>query len=41
MFDQAFNCFLQHFDQCGPNIGCLEKVCDAQVASCIGANCPQ
>jgi hypothetical protein len=40
-FDNAFNCFLQHVNDCGPNFSCLEKACDAQVAACIGATCAQ
>jgi hypothetical protein len=41
LFDEAFNCFLQHLDDCpgGVDIGCLIKQCDAKVAACIGANC--
>jgi len=39
MFDQAFNCFLQHIGECSTNFGCLTKKCDAQIASCVGATC--
>lgn len=41
LFDQAFNCFIQHINECGANIQCLTKQCDPEVAACIGANCPQ
>lgn len=39
-FDQAFNCFLQHFGECrGGDFGCLQKKCDSEVAACIGSKC--
>ena len=41
LFDQAFNCFIQHINECGASIQCLTKQCDPEVAACIGANCPQ
>jgi hypothetical protein len=41
LFDQAFNCFLQHLNECGARLECLEKKCDPEVAACIGANCAQ
>jgi hypothetical protein len=41
-FDQALNCFIQHFKDCnGADFTCLEKMCDAEVAACLGATCPQ
>jgi hypothetical protein len=40
-FDQAFNCFIQHLNECGSNFGCLQQKCDPEVAACIGARCPQ
>jgi hypothetical protein len=40
MFDQAFNCFIQHINECGSNFNCLQTKCDAEVAACIGARCP-
>jgi hypothetical protein len=39
-FDQAFNCFIQHLNQCGANFGCLQMACDSEVAACIGSKCP-
>jgi hypothetical protein len=44
LFDQAFNCFIQHLNDCGPggpSIECLTKACDNEVAACVGATCPQ
>jgi hypothetical protein len=41
LFDQAFNCFIQHVNTCGASLDCLTKECDSEVAACIGANCPQ
>ena len=38
-FDQAFNCFLQHFDQCGSDRDCLMKACNAEVTACVGEIC--
>ncbi len=40
-FDQAFNCFIQHINECGANFGCLQMKCDPEVAACIGSHCPQ
>ncbi len=39
-FDQAFNCFLKHWNECnGADFGCLEKKCDPEIAACLGATC--
>ncbi len=40
-FDQAFNCFIQHLNECGANFGCLQSKCDPEVAACIAGRCPQ
>ena len=40
LFDQLFNCFIDHFQSCNPvSVACLEKQCDSQLAACIGAHC--
>ena len=39
--DQVLDCALANFDKCpgGLSISCLTKVCDKQIATCIGAIC--
>ncbi len=39
-FNQAFNCFIQNFSQCGPSINCLMMACQTQTAECIAYRCP-
>ena len=38
-FDQAFNCFLQHLQECGANFGCLQSKCGGEVTACLGSVC--
>lgn len=38
-FDQAFNCFLQHLQECGADRDCLTKACSAEVGVCVGELC--
>lgn len=40
-FDQAFNCFLQHIQECGSDFGCLQNKCSGEVGACFGSVCPQ
>jgi hypothetical protein len=39
LFDQAFNCFIAHLDECGANMNCLMKACDETTAACLGSHC--
>jgi hypothetical protein len=46
-FDQAFTCAIKNIDKCGGTsggggglFGCIRKVCEAEIAACIGATCP-
>jgi len=40
--DQAFACVVKNFSKCsggGATIDCFRKVCDKEIAACIGAKC--
>lgn len=39
LFDQAFNCFIQHIGDCGASFSCLTNECSSEVAACVGATC--
>jgi hypothetical protein len=38
--DQVLTCAAQHLPECGGDFGCLQNVCGAEIAACIGATCP-
>ena len=39
-FDQAFRCaVLEGVEKCRGDVGCIMKVCDSEIAACIGSQC--
>ena len=38
-FDQVFNCFIGKIQKCGPDFGCLQAECGAEMKACIGSKC--